>query len=218
MKQTLEKQTDLLDSRQTLNLYLETLFQENTTEQDAIIKKQIEIKQTKIKQTKIKIKQKKDMEIMLINFGKHKLAMSVMDLKTVVDINEKKLIQLPEQEPYILGVLNHARKNIPVYDLNWVFNSNRTLNKPVKATTLGLFRQAIILHGECMAIACDSADKIINIKNDSVRWSKFRGTHPWLKGIIMENMSVLLGIREIKRLFERGIIDVEIKKRTIPTV
>ncbi len=193
MKDTQSQQQGLLDSRQTLSLYLENLFQEEVVDQEEAVKKQSAPAK------------RQDMEVMLLHFGQHKLAMPIKELKAVTKIGATPLSQLPEQPPYVLGMVPYNGKNVPVYDLNWVFNSENKLKEPEKVTNKDEVEQVIILKGEHMGLVCDGSEQILNLKQDEIRWNRHQGKNCWLQGIVLEHMATLLDICQIKRIFRNGL-------------
>ena len=192
MNETRLPQQNLLDSRQTLSLYLETLFRENVVDQNEPIRNQSAPAR------------KQDLEAMLIRFGRHKLALPIKDIKAVVQTAASPIRHLPEQAAYILGTIAHNGKNIPVCDLNWVFNASNQLQQPETVPDSQNLSQVIVFKGENMAIACDGADKVMNLKQYEIRWNRQLARNTWLQGIVLENMASLLDVRQIKRLFRNG--------------
>lgn len=191
MKPTDTTHTALLDSRQALSFYLETLFDDtDTVEQEA----------AKCEDT---LCDREQIEIMKITLGKHKLALTVEDLVSVIELDQQMLVRLPEQKPYTLGMIRHHGKNLAVYDLNWVFNSSGRLQPPAESESY-IPSHAVILQGERMALACTGVNDIITVNNEQVNWSKLKANQRWLTGIIIDDMSVLLEVKQVKCLFNKG--------------
>ena len=188
MKQVSNQEKNLLESREALNLYLENLFYEEEVQEP-----ESELPE-KIQPTELKV--------LMIEVGKHTLALPVDDLKGVVDIDHSTVVTLPEQEPYSLGMISYQDNKIALFDINWIFNNEGKLIPPSEKTDIRNVHNAIVFDAGQMAIACEHVSQICTVKTDQINWSKSK--QRWLDGIIIEQMVTLLNLREVKRLFLRG--------------
>ena len=192
MQHKTDAQQEIADSHTTLSLYLETLFRKEVVDQEASI----------VEQGKPHLKT--DLEVMLIEFNDYKLAIPVKDIHSIFRLEPDKLITMPEQAEYMLGVCHRHGKQIPVFDLAFAMNTGDKLCAPDKSfekepTT----HQVLVLSDERMAFICQGSEKILHLKRDDIRWNKSRARNRWLQGLLVNEMACLLDIRHIKRLFRR---------------
>lgn len=187
----LEK-TDILESKEALTFYLETLFRQETD---------IDSEET---DTELNSKELESVELLFFSIDGHKLAVPVKDLKGVIDVEQNSLINLPESKPYTIGYIHYQGKNIPVNDIYWALNSHGSLMPPKENHAQEIINHVIIFGDERMGIPCEEVFNITTVQKEKIKWRKSRPKQRWFKGIHTEDMSVILSVTEIKRLFLRA--------------
>ncbi len=188
------EKTEILESREALSFYLETLFREQSVPE-------IEEKETETKTKPIELT---EIDLLFFSIEGHKLAVPVKDLKGVVEIKTDSLLQLPEMKPYTIGYYQYQGKNIAVNNIYWALNSDGSLQPPNNHLDISNINHIIIFNDERSSIACDDVSSITTVKKEKIKWRKSKPNQRWFKGIHTEDMSVILSTSEIKRLFLRG--------------
>lgn len=190
MKRTTQQEKKLLESRKALNFYLANLFQDTEVEDTEEVNETTEFEE--------------EFDVLGITLGEHQLALTVNDLNGVIDVEPSEVVRLPEQEPYCYGLISFHGKQLPLYDLYWVFNSTGKLSPPAESGDLKAVHHAVVVEGNQFAIACDQVSQITRVQSDQVSWVKSRANRPWLLGVIKQEMHTLLSVKEVKQLFLKG--------------
>jgi len=131
------------------------------------------------------------LQLMQVRVADQDLLIPVMQIKSVISLGGQKLIAHSQQHSSRLGTVNREGRNIPLFDLGWVFT------RSVAARS-----HAVILRGQHFALACDQVSDILKISADKIRASRDqRASSHWIQGIVMDGMVPVINILKIKELF-----------------
>ncbi len=119
------------------------------------------------------------------------LGVPLVSLVGILDFN-KTLCRLPGQSRWQLGVLTHRQQKVMVIDTARLIMPERI------GTIQGTHRisgRYLLLIGEGdIGLLVDAINTTVKIDNRQVRWRRGSGWQPWLAGILIEQLSVLLDL------------------------
>lgn len=129
----------------------------------------------------------------------------VEQIKSLANVREQGLLAQP-QGP-LLGSVNREGREIPLYDLGWIFTLDREggLTPAVRHPRRS---HAVILRGQHFALACDRIFDMSELSPEQIRESRDqRPNRRWIRGIAMDGMIPVINIPEIKGILRSRVLE-----------
>ena len=112
-----------------------------------------------------------------------------------------RLNKLPDQSENMLGVVRYRGQNVPVYDIERIFNtgSGQGVSLQPEIGTQCPEHIMVLAQGQG-GIVCDRVNRHITLTADQVQWRRFP-SRPWHAGIVTDALCTLLDVEALMVMF-----------------
>lgn len=119
------------------------------------------------------------------------LALPLAKLYGVLPWNADVVTELPNHQPWFLGLRTHLEHKVKLIDVaNVVLPAERRAS--LAAVDSGRLSRIILIDEGRWGLACDSVAEVITLSNAEVKWRSQAGNRPWLAGTVIKQMCVLI--------------------------
>ncbi len=139
------------------------------------------------------------LQVLLFNLSGLKMAISMAELDGVVDWPER-LVSVPDNMPLYVGLLQESGRQIPVIDLARLIFPAR-LRAQQKSSAC---ERILLIGNRRWGLACSGVAEVVSVESSAVNWRKERTTRKWLAGTIGSHGSALLDAAALERLLQQG--------------
>ncbi len=143
-------------------------------------------------------------QVLLFDLSGLKMAIPMGELDGILDWPEQ-LLQASEEIPFCLGMLPAKGRDIPVIDLARLIVPARL--RAHRAT--GGFERLLLIGGRRWGLACHGVGEVVTVEHSAVNWRKERPNRKWLAGTISSHGSALLDAGALEQLLRGGEILAE---------
>ncbi len=137
-------------------------------------------------------------ECLLFKVAGLKLAVPLVTLGAIHQI-DKKLISLPGQPDWFMGILQTNTSNIKVMDTAFC-----VMPEKYQASYREGINYVITIHGFEWGITCHEILTSITLEPGDVKWRSNRGKRPWLAGTVIDQMCVLVDTAGLYQVIEQA--------------
>ncbi len=214
------RQRMLAAERQALDLYLESLYEEETespgrvitlvpdgckeanTKEVAVVRSQVpreEPIQGRLLEPEEPVTEPDVLQVLLFNLSGLKMAIPMGELDGIIDWPGE-LQQAPEGIPFCLGALPMQRHKLPVIDLaRLIVPARLRAHRPQSS-----FERILLIGDRCWGLACHGVGEVVTVESSAVNWRSERPNRKWLAGTISSHGSALLDAVALERLLQQG--------------
>ncbi len=216
------RQKGLAAENQALDLYLESLYEEETEERGKVIalvtedsrEQGLPAEQSRqgLDETGSEILPASDdgeseldvLQVLLFNLSGLKMAIPMNDLDGIIDWPEK-LADADAEIPFCIGMLSSPGQGIPVIDLaRLIVPARLRAHRPAID-----FERILLIGGRKWGLACHGVGDVVTVESSAVNWRNERPNRKWLAGTISSYGSALLDAIALERLLQHGDLLIE---------
>ncbi len=141
--------------------------------------------------------------LVVVRLGAIKLALPMTTLSGVTAWpGMENIHHLPGNPPWVLGVLNQREGYSRVLD------SDRLILPPghrrSSEQARNSWKHLLFFDDYRWALAVDSLHRTLRVEHKDIRWRRLAGNRPWLAGILIEELCVVLEVKKMGQLLEKG--------------
>lgn len=122
------------------------------------------------------------------------LATPLQDLSRTIAIPEK-LVQFPDQPPWIFGVVEDQGDKIVLLDVPFLFKSHTRPNSHPKVSDS--YRNVLITRNRRWGIPCDEVSAVSRLSSEDISWRRSANTKSWLLGTVTEKLCALIDLNHL---------------------
>jgi purine-binding chemotaxis protein CheW len=130
-------------------------------------------------------------QVMLFTVSGLKLAVPLVELNGVQDIQACRITPMPGHVAWYLGLTSYRGRNVPVVDTALLVLPEDRLSRLKQPAAERLTRVVFIDEGH-WGLACDSVAEVVTLEPEAVRWRSDRTRRRWLAGTVIQHMCALI--------------------------
>ena len=139
------------------------------------------------------------LQVLLFNLSGLKMAIPMSELDGILDWPEH-LREAPRGVPCCIGMLPVRGRDIPVIDLARVIVPAR-----LRAGRANVgFERLLLIGARRWGLACHGVGEVVTVESSAVNWRTERPNRKWLAGTISSHGSALLDARALEQLLQQG--------------
>lgn len=106
------------------------------------------------------------------------------------------------QTDWFLGTFLSRGKQVKVIDLaRFLIPENHMSRQVVESERH--FKHLLLFDSGRMGLVCDELGKVLKLSEENIHWRQDRSSRPWLAGTLIEQMSTLIDIGRITKIFNQ---------------
>jgi len=122
------------------------------------------------------------------------LATPLRDLSRTISIPEK-LVQLPDQPPWIAGMMENQGDKIVLLDVPFLFKRH---TRPKSSSGVkDSYRNVLITRNRHWGIPCDEVSAVSPLSAEDISWRQSTNTKSWLLGTVTEKLCALIDLNRL---------------------
>ncbi len=214
------RQRVLAAEKQALDLYLESLYEEETENPGTVVAlvpgtrgrdrgaspmeqqepaAREEPRQGTLLAAERPVSELNLLQVLLFDLSGLKMAIPMSELDGILDW-PRRLAEAADDDSLCIGVLPTQGAGIPVIDLaRLIVPARLRAHRPPAG-----FERILLVGGRRWGLACHGVGDVVTVESSAVNWRRERPNRKWLAGTISCHGSALLDARALEPLLQRG--------------